>query len=144
MSIQSWKWRNIISTCQFIIFSGNYSARSSQNALQWVNCRNLTRFPDPLWRHPSYGQVGCPSNLELDGNSRMSSGHSRRTTELDRVEWQTTERYHRWRHELSSLIHQFFIRKQILLNLTPVFFAFFDTQKFYSSETLIIILPPKY
>jgi hypothetical protein len=62
MSIQSWKWRNIDSTCQFIIFSGNYSARSSQNALQWVNCRNRTRFPDLLWRYPSYGQVGSPSN----------------------------------------------------------------------------------
>jgi hypothetical protein len=58
MSIQSWKWRNIDSRFQFIIFSGNYSARSSQNALQWVNCRDWTQFPDPLWRHPSYGQVG--------------------------------------------------------------------------------------
>jgi hypothetical protein len=86
MSIQSWKWRNIDSTFQFIIFSGNYSARSSQNALQWVNCRDLTRFPDPLWRHPSYGQVGSPSNPDLYGNSRMPSGHSRRTTELGRVE----------------------------------------------------------
>jgi hypothetical protein len=46
-----------------------------------------TQFPDPLWRHPSYGQVGSTSNPELYGNSRMPSGHSRRTTELGRVEW---------------------------------------------------------
>jgi hypothetical protein len=74
MSIQSWKWRNIDSIFQFIIFSGNYCSRSSQNALQWVNCRDWTRFPDPLWRHPSYGQVGSPSNPELYGNSRWISG----------------------------------------------------------------------
>jgi hypothetical protein len=44
MSIQSWKWRNIDSIFQFIIFSENYSSRSSQNALQWVNCRDWTRI----------------------------------------------------------------------------------------------------
>jgi hypothetical protein len=65
MSIQSWKWRNIDSIFRFIIFSGNYSSRSSQNALQWVNCRDWTRFPDPLWRHPSYGQVQPGSRRDL-------------------------------------------------------------------------------
>jgi hypothetical protein len=87
MSIQSWKWRNIDTTFQFIIFSGNYCVRSSQNALQWVNCRDWTRFPDPLWRRPSNGQVGSPSNPVLYVNARAPSGHSRRTTELGRVEW---------------------------------------------------------
>jgi hypothetical protein len=50
-----------------------------------------------IGRLPSYGQVGSPSNPELYGNSRMPSGHSRRSTELDRVEsttgvgsWQCT------------------------------------------------------
>jgi hypothetical protein len=57
-----------------------------QFALQWVNCRDWTRFPDTLRRHPSYGQVGSPSNPELYGNSRMPAGHSRRTTERGRVE----------------------------------------------------------
>jgi hypothetical protein len=83
MSIQSWKWRNIDSTCRFIIFSGNYSARSSQNALQWVNCRDWIRFPDPLWRHPSYGHIWVKSVVRAistsDGNARMPSGHSRKT-----------------------------------------------------------------
>jgi hypothetical protein len=66
VSIQSWKWGNIDSIFQFIIFSGNYSLRSSQNALQqWVNCQDWTRFPDPLWRHPSYGQVSSLSNPDL-------------------------------------------------------------------------------
>jgi hypothetical protein len=90
MSIQSWKWRNIDSTCQFIIFSGNYRLRSSQNALQherWGKLPGWTRFPDPLWRQPSYGQVGSPSNPELYGNSRTASGDSRRTPELGRVDW---------------------------------------------------------
>jgi hypothetical protein len=42
----------------------------------------LDRFPDPLWRHPSYDQVGSPSNPELYGNSRTASGDSRTTPEL--------------------------------------------------------------
>jgi hypothetical protein len=65
MSIQSRKWRNIESIFQFIIFFGNYRLRSSQNALQWENCQDWTRFPYPLWRHPSHGQVGSPSNPDL-------------------------------------------------------------------------------
>jgi hypothetical protein len=62
---------NIDSTFQFIIFSGNYSARSKLPGL------------DPV----SGSAMAAPySNPELYGNSRMPSGHSRRTTELGRVE----------------------------------------------------------
>jgi hypothetical protein len=89
VSIHSWKWMNIESTIQFIIYFGNYRSRGAPrmhcNTKDGVNCRDWTRFPDPLWRH-SYVQVGRPSNPELYGNARMPSGHSWRTTELGRVE----------------------------------------------------------
>jgi hypothetical protein len=39
-----------------------------KNALQWVNCRDWNRFPDPLWRHPSYGQV-------QPGSRRLAPAH---------------------------------------------------------------------
>jgi hypothetical protein len=80
MTIQSWKWRKF----QFIIFSGNYSSRSSQNALQWVNCRDWTRI--------RYG--GTLDTVKLvvraipssDGNSRTASGDSR-TKVKDHPTW---------------------------------------------------------
>jgi hypothetical protein len=73
----------------FLWTTGHGAPRMHCNMKDGVNCRDWTRFPDPLWRHPSYGQVGSPSNPDptSDGNARMPSGHSRRTTELGRVEW---------------------------------------------------------
>jgi hypothetical protein len=56
-----WKLRALLRG----ILIGYLSGCSSQNALQWVNCRDWTRFQDPLCRHSSYGQVGSPSNPDL-------------------------------------------------------------------------------
>jgi hypothetical protein len=69
MSIQSWKWRNIEYTIQFIIYVFGTAGRGAPimhcNRKDGVNCRDWTRFPDPLWRHSPYGQVGSPSNPDL-------------------------------------------------------------------------------
>jgi hypothetical protein len=60
MSIQSWKWSNIDSIFQFIIFSGNYSAASK-----------LPGPPVSAIVAPFIGQVGSLSNPELYGKSGM-------------------------------------------------------------------------
>jgi hypothetical protein len=92
MSIQSWKWsRNIESTIQFIIFFGNYRSRSSQNALQHERWSKIAGT-GPGFRIRYGGTLHMVKSVvraipTSDGNARMPSGHSRRTTELGRVEW---------------------------------------------------------
>jgi hypothetical protein len=46
----------------FLGSTGRGAPRMHCNMKDGVNCRDWTRFPDPLWRHPWYGQVGSPSN----------------------------------------------------------------------------------
>jgi hypothetical protein len=92
------------------IFWEKYRSRSSQNALQqvrWIKLPGLDPVSGSAMAAPSIrsspawfpssrseacgftrlGQVGSPRAIPIsDGNVRMPSGHSRRTTELGRVE----------------------------------------------------------
>jgi hypothetical protein len=42
--------------------TGRGASRMHCNTKDGVNSRDWTRFPDPLWRHSSYVQVGSPSS----------------------------------------------------------------------------------
>jgi hypothetical protein len=51
-------WSNL---SYFLGTTGRGAPRMHYNMKDGVNCR----FPDLLWRHSSYGQVGSPSNPDL-------------------------------------------------------------------------------
>jgi hypothetical protein len=58
--------RNIDSTFQFIIFSGNYRSRSSQNALQHERWSKLPGL-DPISRSSTAAPFGTPFTLHTVG-----------------------------------------------------------------------------